>query len=86
MWSMSGRYTSYPTLEATQGQTDGFFSHLPTLDFTRSNCKNQSRTWSTSDLLHVLKSPLLVCIPFEILETDFCNCSAYDLGWHYKEV
>ena len=32
--------------------------YLPTPDFTRSNCKKRSRTWSTSQVFHVLESPL----------------------------
>jgi len=35
---------------------------FPTLDFSRSNCKMQSRTWNTGFVLHVLESPPLVCI------------------------
>ena len=52
-----------------------------TLDFTRSNCKKQSRTWRTSQVLHVLESPLLASIAPEIREIDFGDCSASDLGW-----
>ena len=49
-----------------------------TPDFTQSNRKNQSRTWSTSQVLHVLKSPLLACFATEIREIYFFNCSASD--------
>ena len=42
-----------------------------TLHFTRSNCQKQSMTWSTSEVLHVLESPLLARIPPEIREIDF---------------
>ena len=54
---------------------------MATLDFTWSNCKRQSRTWCTSDVLHILEPPLLACIPPEIREIDSCNCFAFDLGW-----
>ena len=55
-------------------------SRVATLDFTRSNCKNQSRTWSVSQVRHVLKPPLLAYIPPEIREIDFCNCPASTPG------
>ena len=55
-------------------------AHLqhPTPDFTQSNRKNQSRTWSTSQVLHVLKSPLLACSAPEIRVIYFFNCPASD--------
>jgi hypothetical protein len=40
----------------------------PTLGFTRSNRKKQSRAWNTEFVLRVLESPLLACIPPDIQE------------------
>ena len=52
-----------------------------TLDLKRSNCRKQSRTWSTSQVLHVLESQLLACIPPELRKIDF----AIALWWKEKE-
>ena len=57
-----------------------------TLDLTRSNCKKQFRAWSTSQVLHVLESPLLACIAPDILEIGFGNCFASDLEWVAGQV
>ena len=35
----------------------------------------------TSQVLHVLESPLVAWIVPQNREIDFCNCSASDLGW-----
>ena len=49
----------------------GFVCWVPTLDLTRSNYKKPFRTWSTSQVLHVLESPLLAFTVPEIREIDF---------------
>ena len=49
-------------------------------NFTRSNCNEYFRSWSTSQVFHVLESPLLACIAPAVQEIDCCNCTGSDLG------
>jgi len=62
------------------GLAEGMGDVLSTLDFTRSNCTKQSRTWSTYKVLHVLESPLVACITPENPEIDFAIAPRMILG------
>jgi len=63
-----------------EGQFSRTAVERTTLDFTQSNCKAQSRTWSSEFVLQIMESSPLACIPPEIRENDFGNCPASTPG------